>query len=181
MLTEALTSSLPTSPRGSLALLSGQAAPKPQAQRIREWADRAYRNRNAYGEKTAARVTDVLKRAEKGIKAALLHYTTLGDLPEGKLANQRSLRRLEGEIRAIIAQVRDEHRLILKQGGTESFKRGLAHGIDEFVGAQLPFYRDLNAGGIDKMATNAYCPENHPRSWGCARSACELQFLVVIG
>ncbi|HUU58022.1 MAG TPA: minor capsid protein, partial [Phycisphaerae bacterium] len=149
----------PTAPGltfGEWSPLAAQAAPKPQAQRIREWAARAYKNRNAYGEKTAARVTDVLARAEKDVKAALLKYTTLGDLPEGKLANQRSLRRLQGEIRAITAQVRDEHRLILGRAGTDSFKRGIGHGIEEFAEAQLPFYRDLEAGGIGKMATNVF-------------------------
>ena len=149
----------PTTPgltSGECSPLAAQAAPNPQAQRIREWAARAYKNRNAYGEKTAAKVTEVLQRAEKDIKALLLKYTTLGDLPEGKLANERSLRRLQGEIRAVVAQVRDEHRLILGRAGTESFKRGLAHGIEEFAEAQLPFYRDLDAGGIDKMATNVF-------------------------
>jgi len=141
---------------GEYSPLAAQAAPKTQAERIQEWAERAYRSRNAYGEKTAAKVTEVLQRAEKDIKALLLKYTTLGDLPEGKLANERSLRRLQGEIRAVIAQVRDEHRLILGRAGSESFKRGIAHGIEEFVEAQLPFYRDLDAGGIDKMATNVF-------------------------
>ena len=87
---------------GECSPLAAQAAPKPQSERIRQWAERAYKNRNAYGEKTAARVTDVLARAEKDVKAALLKYTTLGDLPEGKLANERSLRRLQGEILSLI-------------------------------------------------------------------------------
>ena len=137
-------------------ILCGQAAPKPQSQRIRQWAQKAYKARNAYGEKTAAKVTGVLAKAEKEVKAALLHYTTLGDLPDGKLANQRSLRRLQGEIRALIAQTRDEHRLILKHAGTENFKRGIGHGIEEFAAAQLPFYKHLDAGGINKMSTNIF-------------------------
>ena len=142
---------------GTPAPLHTRGAPKkPQAQRVREWAERAYKNRNAYGAKTAAKVTDVLGRAEKDVKAALLHYTTLGDLPEGKVANQRSLRRLQGEIRTIVAQVRDEHRLILKGASTESFKRGIAHGIEEFAEAQLPFYRDLDADGIHKTGSNVF-------------------------
>jgi len=139
------------------AVLRARAAPrKPQAQRIREWAERAYRKRNAYGAKTAAKITEALARAEKDVKAALLHYSTLGDLPEGKVASQRSLRRLQGEIRAIVAHVRDEHRLILGRASTESFKRGIGHGIEEFVEAQLPFYRDLDEAGIDKMTTNVF-------------------------
>ena len=136
--------------------LASEAAPKPQAERIRQAVQRSYRNRNAFTEKTAAKVTDVLQRAEKEVKAALLHYSTLGDLTEGKVANQRSLRRLDGEIRAIIAQVRDEHRLILKGAGKEGFKRGLAHGIGEFAAAQLPFYKDLGPDGINKMSTNVF-------------------------
>ena len=137
-------------------ILSARSAPKPQSQRIRQWAQRAYRNRNAYGEKTAANVTGVLARAEKDVKAALLKMSTLGDLPDGKLANQRSLRRLQGEIRAIATQVRDEHRLILKHASADSFKRGMSHGIEEFVAAQLPFYKDLGPDGIDKMSTNVF-------------------------
>ena len=135
---------------------TSRQAGKPQDERIRQWAQRAYRNRNAYGEKTAARATDVLARAEKDVKAALLKMSTLGDLLDGKLANQRSLKRLQGEIRAIAAQVRDEHRLILKHASTDSFKRGLSHGIEEFVEAQLPFYKDLGPDGIDKMSTNVF-------------------------
>jgi len=137
-------------------ILSAHAAPKPQTERIRQWAQRAYRNRNAYGEKTAAKVTDVLARAEKDVKDALLKISTLGDLPEGKLANQRSLKRLQGEIRAITAQVRDEHRLILRHAATDSFKRGISHGIEEFAAAQLPFYKDLGPDGVGKMSTNVF-------------------------
>ena len=44
-------------------ILSAHAAPKQQSERIRQWAQRAYRNRNAYGEETAAKVTAALARA----------------------------------------------------------------------------------------------------------------------
>jgi len=143
-------------PMASPAPLRARAVWKSQARRIRGWAERAYRKRNAYGTRTAAKVAEVLARAEKDIKAALLHYSTLGDLPQGKVASRRSLRRLQGQVRAIIAQVRDEHRLILGHASTESFKRGIAHGIEEFVQARLPFYRNLDGAGIDKMATNVF-------------------------
>jgi hypothetical protein len=49
-------------------LLRARAAPKSQTQRVREWAEKAYKSRNAYGTKTATKTTEILKRGERLFK-----------------------------------------------------------------------------------------------------------------
>ena len=103
-----------------------------------------------------ARVTDSLQRAEKDVKASLLHYANLGSLPEGKAVNQASLRKLRDQIGGIIRDVRDEHSLIMKTAVTDSDTAGIHSGIGDLVRAKMPFYRDLTPVGIKQTGSSVF-------------------------
>lgn len=112
--------------------------------------------RDLYSEQTVTRVLDSLQRAEKDVKASLLHYADLGSLPEGKAINQASLRKLREQIREHIRTVRDEHSLIMKTAVKESYRGGIHSGIGDLVRAKMPFYRDLTPDGIKQTGSNIF-------------------------
>ena len=133
-----------------------EGAKQTQAERIRRATEKSLRKRNAYAEQVVADVTDALADAEKDVKGALLKYKSLGSLPDNKLAAMRGLEKLQAELGDITGKLKKEQTLRTKKATRAAFRMGLYDGIDDFVGAQLPFYQDLAPEGIDKLSTKMF-------------------------
>jgi len=132
------------------------AVEKTLRERIAEATLASLHNRDLYTEQTVEKVVNVLRQGEKDVKTTLLHYADLGSLPEGKAPNQKSLRRLQWQIRDIIGGVKKEHSLILTTATRESYKAGIHHGIADLARAKMPFYRDLTVDGIKQCGSNIF-------------------------
>jgi len=133
-----------------------QSPEKTLRERIAEATLASLHNRDLYTEQTVEKVVNVLRQGEKDVKTTLLHYADLGSLPEGKAVNQKSLRKLQWQIRDIIGGVKKEHSLILTTATKESYKAGIHHGIADLARAKMPFYRDLTVDGIKQCGSNIF-------------------------
>jgi hypothetical protein len=69
-------------------VIGALAARKPlsQAEAIRRATERSVRARNLYTEQVVAELTRALAEAEEQVRRAILHYKSLGSLPDNKLA-----------------------------------------------------------------------------------------------
>ncbi|HPS02710.1 MAG TPA: minor capsid protein, partial [Candidatus Sumerlaeota bacterium] len=97
-----------------------------------------------------------LKQAKGEVTTALRSYKSLGSLPENKLAGLKGLEKLQGEIAETMKRLKREQTLAYRRSTKEAFGLGIAAGIGELADAALPFYADLGAGGIDKLATKVF-------------------------
>ncbi len=130
--------------------------PLPQAEAIRRATEKAVHARNLYADQVAVDLGASLGDAAKDVRQALLHYKTLGSLPDNKLAALKGLEKLQAEIRGILSTLKKEQTLRIRQSSKAAFKKGIYQGIGEFVDAQLPFYRDLAPDGIEKLGTKVF-------------------------
>ena len=139
-------------------MISTLAAPTPPTQKeaIRQATAKSVAARNLYTEQVVAELAARLADAEEGVKKSILHYRTLGSLPDNKLAALEGLRKLEGEIAEITRTLAREQTLRFRKTTKESFRQGIYQGIEEFAHAQMPFYRDLTPEGIDKLSTQVF-------------------------
>ena len=109
-----------------------------------------------YSEEILSGILDVLKRADKDVKANLLHYAGLGALPEGKSVNRAALKKLQSQIREITSNVESESSVILKTAVKGGCKTGITSGINNLITAKLPFYRDLIKEGIKQTGSRIF-------------------------
>ena len=139
-------------------MIGALAARKPlsQAEAIRRATERSVRARNLYTEQVVAELTRALAEAEEQVRRAILHYKSLGSLPDNKLAALEGLRKLDAELREIMRTLRREQTLTFRRTAREAFRLGIRRGIDELALARMPFYRDLTPEGIDKLATRVF-------------------------
>jgi SPP1 gp7 family putative phage head morphogenesis protein len=129
---------------------------KTQKELIQEATRQAIKRRDKYTQKQIDGLVDVLEKAEKEVKLSILHYKNLGSLTEGKTINQKALKRLQGQIEDIRAELEKNQSLILTEGVKTTYRQGMYYSIDSLVKAKLPFYADLTEDGIDKMAANVF-------------------------
>ena len=132
------------------------ATPLTQAEAIRQATARSVRHRNRYTEQTVAELTGMLAGAEDEVRGSILRYKSLGSLPDNQLAALQGLKKLQADIRETITRLGRDQTLRFRQTARTSFRQGIAGGIEDFAGAQLPFYRDLTPEGIDQLATRAF-------------------------
>jgi SPP1 gp7 family putative phage head morphogenesis protein len=132
------------------------AKSKTQKKLIQEATRQAIRRRDKYTEAQIDRLLDVLEKAEKEVKLSILHYKNLGSLTEGKTINQKSLKRLQGQIEEIRVELEKNQSLILTEGVKTTYRQGMYDSIKSLVKAKLPFYAELIEDGIDKMAANVF-------------------------
>lgn len=125
-------------------------------QKIRTATIKALIARDRYADKVAASLTRLLNKVEEDVAKAILKYRTLGSLPENELAALKGLEKIKEEISQIGKTLAKEQTVIFRQATSESFKLGISGGIREFVQSALPFYKDLNSAGIDKLATRVF-------------------------
>ena len=139
-------------------MIGALAARKPlsQAEAIRRATERSVRARNLYTEQVVAELTRALAEAEEQVRRAILHYKSLGSLPDNKLAALEGLRKLDAELREIMRTLRREQTLTFRRTAREAFRLGIRRGINELALARMPFYRDLTPEGIDKLATRVF-------------------------
>ncbi|HUT54386.1 MAG TPA: minor capsid protein [bacterium] len=130
--------------------------PLTQAEAIRQATARSVKARNLYTEQVASDLSGILADAEDEVRKVILHYKTLGSLPDNKLAAVQGLKKLEADLQQITSTLRKEQTLRFKKATKASFRQGIYRGIDEFASAQLPFYRDLKPEGIDKLSTKVF-------------------------
>jgi SPP1 gp7 family putative phage head morphogenesis protein len=123
---------------------------------IQKATQQAIKRRDKYTQKQIDRLIEVLEKAEKEIKLSILHYKNLGSLTEGKSINQRALKRLQGQIEEIRAELEKNQSLILTEGVKTVYRQGMYDSIESLVKAKLPFYADLTEDGINKMAGNVF-------------------------
>lgn len=112
--------------------------------------------RDAFSDKNTALLTAGLKKAENDIAKAILHYKSLGSLPDNKLAALKGLEKLQNEIVQITKRLKQEQTLLFKKSSRDAFKLGIGRGIEDLTNAAMPFYRNLTPGGIDKLATKVF-------------------------
>ena len=139
-----------------LDTLAASTPSLPQAEAIRQATARSVRHRNRYTEATVAELTGMLSGAEDQVRGAILHYKSLGSLPDNQLAALEGLKKLQADIRESMTRLRREQTLRFRQAARTSFRQGISGGIEDFATAQLPFYRDLTPEGINKLATRAF-------------------------
>ena len=139
-------------------MISTLAAPTSPTQKeaIRQAVIRSVKARNLYTEQVVAQLSQSLADAEDGVKKSILHYKTLGSLPDSKVAALEGLRKLEAEIAEITRVLEREQTLRFRKTTKESFKQGIYHGIEDLAFAQMPFYKDLTPDGIDKLSTRVF-------------------------
>ncbi len=126
------------------------------AQKIRAVTIKALADRNRYSDKVTVDLSRVLNKAEEDVAKAILKYRSLGSLSENKLAALKGLEKLKAEIKEIGKKLNMEQSLIFRQATNKSFKLGISGGIKEFVHSALPFYKDLNPDGIERLATKVF-------------------------
>jgi len=119
------------------------AKSKTQKELIQEATRQAIRRRDKYTQEQIDDLVDVLEKAEKEIKVSILRYDNLGSLTEGKTINQKALKRLQGQIEGIRAELEKSQSLILTEGVKTVYKHGMYDSIESLVKAKLPFYADL--------------------------------------
>jgi SPP1 gp7 family putative phage head morphogenesis protein len=129
---------------------------KTQKELIRETTLQAVKRRDKYTQVQIDHLLDTLEKAEKEVKLSLLHYKNLGSLTGGKTINQKALKRLQGQIEEIRADLEKNQSLILTEGVKTTYRQGMYDSIESLVKAKLPFYADLSKDGIDKMTTNVF-------------------------
>jgi len=127
-----------------------------QDEAIRRATEQNVRARNLYTKQTVAELTDMLTDAEDEVRCAILRYKSLGSLPDNKLAAVEGLKKLQTDIREVTSRLHRDQTLFFRKTAKASFRQGIYRGIDEFVAAQLPFYRDLTLKGIGKLATRVF-------------------------
>jgi SPP1 gp7 family putative phage head morphogenesis protein len=124
--------------------------------RIRAATLKSLKARDLYTARMTAQLTRALKQAKSEVATALRSYKSLGSLPENKLAGLKGLEKLQGEIAETMKRLRREQTLAYRKSTKEAFGLGIAAGIGELADAALPFYADLGADGIDKLATQVF-------------------------
>ena len=127
-----------------------------QAKLIRAAALKAVEARDDYSAKFTARLTQTLKDAQQSVSKAIMGYSNLGSLPDNKLAALNGLEALNAQIADVMAKMTREHTLAFRTGTTDAFKAGVYSSIREFSDAQLPGYRDLKGGTLDRLTTDAF-------------------------
>lgn len=127
-----------------------------QHELIRQAVVQSLSARNRYTEQVVNDLTDELASAREQVGTAILHYKTLGSLPDNKLAGLKGLERLDAEIKGIMAQLKRSHTVRCRTEAKAAFRLGVYHGLEEFATAQLPVYRDLTPDGLDKLTTKAF-------------------------
>jgi SPP1 gp7 family putative phage head morphogenesis protein len=132
------------------------AKSKTQKELIQEATLKAIKRRDKYTQQQIDSLVDVLEKAEKEVKLSILHYKNLGSLTEGKTINQKALKRLQGQIEGIRADLEKNQSLILTEGVKTTYRQGMYDSIESLVKAKIPFYVDLTEDGIDKMAGNVF-------------------------
>jgi hypothetical protein len=132
------------------------AKSKTQKELIQEATKKAIKTRNKYTQAQVDSLLDVLEKAEKEVKLSILDYKNLGSLTEGKTINQKALKRLQGQIEEIRAELEKNQSLILTEGVKTVYKQGMYDSVESLVKAKLPFYADLTEDGINKMAGNVF-------------------------
>ena len=128
----------------------------PLAEKIKQAVLRSLKSRNRYADEVAAALTRSLKAAQDAVHRAIGKYSSLGSLPDNKLAAFKGLEKLQAEIDEATGTVRREQTLRFRQGSKAAFRKGIYQGIEEFATAQLPFYRDLKSEGIEKLGTKVF-------------------------
>jgi SPP1 gp7 family putative phage head morphogenesis protein len=126
------------------------------ANAIRQATEKSLAARDMYAEQVAHQLTQSLKTAQGQVYKALLHYKNLGSLPENKLAALKGLEKLNAEIREAMDTLSKDHTLMFRSSARDAFQAGIHRGIDDFVVAQMPFYRDLKPDGINKLTTSIF-------------------------
>ena len=127
-----------------------------QAKAIRQATERSLMARDLYAEQVAHQLTQSLKSAEKQVRSALANYRNVGLLPDNKLAALKGLEKLDAEIANVMKALRKDQTLTFRQGSKAAFRSGVYRGIEEFLAAQMPFYKDLTPDGIDKLTTSVF-------------------------
>ncbi len=127
-----------------------------QAQAIREATNKSLMARDMYTEQVVFQLTEVLKSAQGQVHKALLGYGDVGSLPDNKLAAVNGLGKLDAQIQETMRTLRKEQSLMFKQSSKAAFRSGVYRGIEEFVSAQMPFYKDLTPDGIGKLTTSVF-------------------------
>ena len=131
-------------------------ANQPQSERIAEAVRKAIKRRDKYVQNKIDSLLDVLETADKEVKASLLHYKNLGSLTKGKFLNQRSQKRLRGQIREITEELNKNHSLIMTKAVKTTYKQGMYDGIESLAMGKLPDYADLTKSGIKKLTANVF-------------------------
>jgi SPP1 gp7 family putative phage head morphogenesis protein len=129
---------------------------KTQSELIAEAIRKAIKKRDKYAQEQIDSLLDVLETADKEVKASLLHYKNLGSLTKGKFLNQRSQKRLRGQIREITEELEKNHSLIMTKAVKTTYKQGMYDGIESLVMGKLPDYADLTENGIKKLTANVF-------------------------
>ena len=127
--------------------------PSDLKERIQAATLKSLKSRNRYNDSITAQLTQSLNKAEQEVAQAILKYRSLGSLPDNKLAALKGLEKLQGELDDVLRQLKRDQTLVFRKSTKDAFKGGIAQGITELTSASLPFYADLKAGGIDKLAT----------------------------
>ncbi len=127
-----------------------------QAQAIRAATNKSLMARDMYAEQVAFQLTEVLKSAQEQVHKALMSYRDVGSLLDNKLAALSGLDKLNAQIQEAMRSLRKEQSLIFRQSSKAAFRSGIYRGIEEFAVAQMPFYRDLNPDGINKLTTSVF-------------------------
>ena len=107
-----------------LDTLAASTPPLPQAEAIRQATARSVRHRNRYTEATVAELTGMLSGAEDQVRGAILHYKSLGSLPDNQLAALEGLKKLQADIRESMTRLRREQTLRFRQAARTSFRQG---------------------------------------------------------
>lgn len=130
--------------------------PSDLANKIRNATLAGLAARDRYTSQITLQLTKGLNTSQNEISKAILKYKSLGSLPDNKLAALNGLEKLQLEISDILKQLKKDHTLIFRKSSKESFKKGITQGITEFTHAKMPFYKDFNKDGIDKLTTKVF-------------------------
>lgn len=86
------------------------------AEKIRQAVLRSLKARNRYADEVTADLTRSLKAAQDAVRRAIGKYSSLGSLPDNKLATLKGLEKLQAEIDEATATMRREQMLRFRQG-----------------------------------------------------------------
>lgn len=126
------------------------------AQKIKQATLDSVKNRDLYSAQTVSTVTQNLKSCQEDIAKSILKYKISGSLSENKLAALNGLEKLNGEIADILKDLKKNQTMIFKGMAKDGFVQGIYSGIKEFTDAQMPFYKDLKSGEINKLSTSVF-------------------------
>ena len=113
-------------------------------------------DRNQYTEETITELVELLAHTQRDVHRVMLRAKSYGSLIERRLAKTKGLQRLEKEIAEIMANLKTNQSLLFQRSIKRSFVNGIRGGAETLVKAKLPFYKDLNADGLDKLKTSVF-------------------------